>query len=69
MKLYLGYAKGQLGPILFNTFFIDIACYADDRTPYITEKNDKCHLLVSKNGTVNLKIGNINITNFTCGNR
>ena len=27
---------------------------------------DKCHLLVSANNTVNIKIGNIHITNSIC---
>ena len=28
--------------------------------------SDKCHLLVSTNNTINIKIGNVDITNSTC---
>ena len=92
-----------LGPFIFNIFLadlffvvkdIDIACYADDSTPFIIENNidnviasleqvsdalfnwfnsnrlknnvDKCHVLVSTNKPVGIKIGDFTIDNSEC---
>ena len=101
--ILFGVPQGSiLGPLLFNIYLIDlffviedtdIASYADDNTPYLTDDTiegviktlevskkifkwfddnlmkrnaDQCHLLISTNETVKIKVGNYDITNSKC---
>ena len=52
--------------MFFKLSQIDFASYADDNTPYgnhMKANKDKCHLLISNNKKVSMKIDNIELEN------